>query len=183
MHTNEDLTTVSKVEPKPMRYAVASLIEWQRRADRQELDALPRAQALADKWVGGIGTILGLFSAVSLVTGPKDVSDLPDNWKLLVTFPLVLAVLSAGAAFFLCATAAWGGGRFRPVQFGAQLRRQTYRRLREVECRLRWGRFLTGIAAVLSVAAVILTWLFTEPDPKRDAPKKGPTRVASPANR
>lgn len=175
---SDDLENVSRIEARPMRYAVGALIEWQRRAEQRELEALPAAQALAEKWVGGIGTILGLFSAVSLVTGPSDISQLSTAWKIAVVGLLAVSALSAGLAFWFCADAAWGGRRFRATEFGGQLRRETYRRLREVERRLRRGRRLVGVAAILSVVAVLLTWLVAEPDLPRE-----PATAASPESR
>lgn len=151
-----------RLEARRLGYHVSVLVEWQRRAEQAELEALPKAKASAEKWVGGIGTMLGLFATVSLVTEPSDISKLSTGWAIVVAVLVLSAVACALFAFNLCAEAAWGRGHYRGGPYGGQMRRHNLKiELPNVEKSLRRSRIATIVGVVFAIAAVMVTWFMS----------------------
>jgi hypothetical protein len=64
-----------RVDPLPGE-ATVNDVEWERRAEQHEIEALPSARSTAEKWTTQIASLTGIFSIVVLVKGPEDVANL-----------------------------------------------------------------------------------------------------------
>lgn len=81
-----------RVDPLPGE-ATVNDVEWERRAEQHEIEALPAARSAAEKWTTQIASLTGIFSIVVLVKGPEDVSKLEGDVGQLVPDMTTLAAL------------------------------------------------------------------------------------------
>jgi hypothetical protein len=98
-----------RVDPLPGEATVNDL-EWERRAEQQEIEALPAARSAAEKWTTQIASLTGIFSIVVLVKGPEDVAKLEgDVGRLTPAVPMLvaLALLVLAAALVAFAYREW----------------------------------------------------------------------------
>ena len=67
---------------------------WAKEAEDVRHESLKNARASAEKWTGTIGTLLGLFSTVAIVSGPNTIKDLDNS---VVRWVALAAIAVAGA--------------------------------------------------------------------------------------
>jgi hypothetical protein len=127
-----------RVDPLPGE-ATVSDVEWERRAEQHEIEALPTARSTAEKWTTQIASLTGIFSIVVLVKGPEDVANLEGHVGRLVpavTTLVALLVSAVTVALVLFAYRQW------PEQA--------------------WADFTTKwtaqVLAVVSIASALLIW-------------------------
>lgn len=150
---------------KPATLAEA---RWEKRAEELSFSALESVRGTAAKWAGTIATLLAIFSVVTLVKGPEDVTKVEGSygWASLETWVILLlgvAVALAAAATFLAALAAYGlPGDFRFV--GSEVRRLHRRAATSAAIWLDLS-WMLALGAIVSLAlGVGITWLNTPDD-------------------
>jgi hypothetical protein len=88
--------------------ATVNDVEWERRAEQHEIEALPAARSAAEKWTTQIASLTGIFSIVVLVKGPEDVTKLEgDVGGLAPGMPWMIAFAVATLAVALVLFAYW----------------------------------------------------------------------------
>ncbi len=129
----------------------AELRRWDDKAATYRLEMLERTQDGAGKWQGTVSTLLGLFSAVAIVAGPKHVSDVEPEWLA----PLVLiGVLASGglaaASIHKAQVAARGASATWSNNLdGQNLRDYVFQETPKAISALNWSRILGVLAALL----------------------------------
>ena len=127
-----------RVDPLPGEATVTD-VEWERRAEQHEIEALPAARSAAEKWTTQIASLTGIFSIVVLVKGPEDVAKLEGNVGRLapaVTTPEALIVSAVAIALVMFAYRQW------PEQAWA-------------DPTIKWT---AQVLALVSIAAALLIW-------------------------
>jgi hypothetical protein len=127
-----------RVNPVPGE-ATVNDVEWERRAEQHEIEALPAARATAEKWTTQIASLTGIFSIVVLVKGPEDVAHLEGHVGRLapsVSTLVALIVTAVTVAFVLFAYRQW------PEQAWA-------------DSTTKWT---AQVLAVVSIATALLIW-------------------------
>jgi hypothetical protein len=79
--------------------------KWDDAAEQFQLDLLSKVQASAAVWSGAIGTLLGLFGSVALVTGPTDISKFGPGLKVAIIVLTLIAGVCAAVALVLASIA------------------------------------------------------------------------------
>lgn len=129
----------------------AELRRWDDKAATYRLEMLERTQDAAGKWQGTVSTLLGLFSAVAIVAGPKNVSDVEPEWLA----PLVLVgVMASGglaaASIHKAQVAARGASETWSNNLdGQDLRDYVFRETPRAIAALKSSRTLGGLGALL----------------------------------
>jgi hypothetical protein len=98
-----------RVDPMPGE-ATVNDVEWERRAEQHEIEALPAARSAAEKWTTQIASLTGIFSIVVLVKGPEDVSKLEGDVGRIapaVTTLEALIVAAVAVALVMFAYRQW----------------------------------------------------------------------------
>jgi hypothetical protein len=127
-----------RVDPLPGEATVTD-VEWERRAEQQEIAALPAARTAAEKWTTQIASLTGIFSIVVLVKGPEDVTNLEGQvGRLVPTDSLIIAALVSLLALALVAFA--------------------YRRWPEQAWTHSVIKWTAQVLALASVVAAMLVW-------------------------
>jgi hypothetical protein len=86
--------------------------DWDKAATEYAVGSLDRVRATAEKWVGTISTLMGLFGTVVIFAGPETFSDITgEALRAGLLIALALAAVLAGAAIVLGALAAQGSTR------------------------------------------------------------------------
>jgi hypothetical protein len=88
-----DQSSTTQTSPPPNIPPPPDQAKWDDAAEQFQLDLLSKVQASAAVWSGAIGTLLGLFGSVALVTGPNDISKVGPNLKVAI----IVLTLVAGA--------------------------------------------------------------------------------------
>jgi hypothetical protein len=85
---------------------------WDEAATKYAIESLERVRGSAEKWVGTISTLVGLFGAVVVIGGPEALTDIgADGTRYAVFITLGVAAVLAGAAIILGALAAQASTR------------------------------------------------------------------------
>gem|GEM_PF-6489671 len=89
-------------------------VEWERRAEQQEVEALSSARGAAERWTAAVSSLTGIFSIVVLVKGPDDVTGVSGEvgeW-LVPSNGVMLPLSVAAVAVALAAITAFGRWRW-----------------------------------------------------------------------
>jgi hypothetical protein len=100
-----DQSSSTQTAPPPDIPRPPDQAKWDDAAEQFQLDVLSKVQASAAVWSGAIGTLLGLFGSVALVTGPNDISKFGPNLKPAIIVLTVVAGICAAVALVLATTA------------------------------------------------------------------------------
>jgi hypothetical protein len=127
---------------------------WDEAATAYAVDSLTRIRASAEKWVGTIGTLLGLFGTLVVVAGPEaltDVSDPRRQTHLLVAFGVAGGL--AAAAIVVGSLAAQGSTKLWDDWNGETFAAYLLTNGNTAAAQLSWSRWLGTAAAFLVFAA------------------------------
>lgn len=79
--------------------------KWDDAAEQFQIDLLKNVQASASVWSGIVGTLLGLFGTVAVVTGATDVTKL-HGWQQFVVIAVTIVAGILGGIALICAAQA-----------------------------------------------------------------------------
>jgi len=135
-------------------------VEWDKAAVAFATEQLSRVRASATAWIGTVGTLLGLFGAVAVVSGTTKLADVPSPALRWVIVGLVaIAGGLAGASIVTGVRAAHGASlRTSDNWSGSAYRAAVVKNTGEALDWLRWARW-TGLGAALTVFAIGLLGL------------------------
>jgi hypothetical protein len=113
------------LDPPPLDQA-----EWDKAATDWAIGSLDLLRDTAEKWLGSLSTLIGLFGAVVIIGGPETLADIqPRDARPWIFGALVVASLLAGTAVLFGAFAAqglsfptvdgWNGDAFAAYQLNA----------------------------------------------------------------
>jgi hypothetical protein len=157
-------------------------IRWDERHQALEFESLPNIRATAKQWAASIGAVTGVFGLVALIKGREDIGELGEWWARIVYVLILLALLAALGAIVSAALAAQGtpqelgspASKWRKLWLkragvenmpetlppsGAGLRVYYNVEPRIALLQLRLSRQLAVAAALLTMAAIGITWL------------------------
>jgi hypothetical protein len=128
--------------------------EWDSAATQWAVGSLDRIRSSAEKWVGTVSTLVGVFGTVVIFAGPTAFSELqPPAARYAVFILLAVASLAAGAAILLGALAAQGSSKLVDNWGGATFASYTLTQGNAAAVKLVWSRWLGSIAAAIVLAA------------------------------
>jgi hypothetical protein len=78
-------------------------------------------RAAAEKWIGGLTTLFGLFGLAGLVTSRSTLTSLATGWQAIIAIGVVVAAGLAGVAIYRIYRAAYGWPMTRPVSNDREL--------------------------------------------------------------
>lgn len=134
-------------------------LEWDRRAQRIEFDALEAARRWAGQWRAGISTLSG---AVGLAILTKNASDV----RALDVGPRVTIFLLISVGFAMLAVSAWlaltatSGYPTEILNGGQALRQWTRDETARTRRRMAESRVLAVTGLTLAVGSIAVSWLF-----------------------
>jgi hypothetical protein len=137
--------------------------EWDKAAVAAAVGSLTAVRATAEKWVGTVTALLGIFSSVAVIGGTDKLTDI--RWHLLrwlLVVAIGLAGLCAGISIFKGAKAAQAAPATYSNWNGSKLRSSTSDlippALAALKSSRRWGIaaaalvFVVGLATLISAA-------------------------------
>jgi hypothetical protein len=151
------------------------LIEAARTARSASHPELMVIRTAAEKWIGGVTALLGVFTLTGVITGADDVAKLGgkrftpiSNWTLLPFWELsfvvlaVMATIFAALAIFASYKAAYGWPKSRDVKNDEQLGKLYQEWLNAPKTAadsLRLGAQLAAVALAFVVITLLVLWL------------------------
>jgi hypothetical protein len=159
---------IVSIKPLPGGASLYAL-KWEAKAEEFEFNALANIRKSAEKWAGAVASLLGIFSIVTLVKGPEDITKAEGSfrgWSYETWIGLLLigAVLLAAMATYMAAKAAYGF----PVKIratGDEIRREMESEAKKAASGLKWSTRLALGAVGLLTAAIAWTWASTPAEP------------------
>lgn len=132
---------------------------WEQKAQRLRFDQLDIARKQAENWRTGLAGVTTLLSAVLIVKGRDNVSDLstPYRWTVTVLFGVALGCLAV--ATVLALRAASGTPTRQSLLSGKDLSTWTAGEVLRIRSALTWAAMLTIGGVALVAAAVGTAWL------------------------
>jgi hypothetical protein len=120
-----------------------------------------RIQGAAEKWIGAVTAIYGLFSLTGIATGKDALSGLSVASKSAVAAVLAVGIAAAGSALIFGYQAAYGWPRTVDVSDNQKLQ-AWYKRSRNYATiaahRLQWAIYLAFISLAAIAVVMILVW-------------------------
>lgn len=144
--------------------------EWRRQFALAQLAELTTVRATAEKWAGGIASLVGAFAALSVLIKPADFDDLHSSVVKWVVFGLACLTGAAGVAALILANVASRAPKGAATDSWVEWRDKTIKRVPSARLLLRWSRVLAAVA----VGALALAGIGSQVD--RLAPQS-PTKV------
>lgn len=126
---------------------------WQAFANEQQTQALPALRAAAERWAGGLSTLLGGVGLATLLTGPTKFDALSSYWPTLGKALLFAAALAAALATASAVTASVATTRKLFLPGGPSLRGVHTAAATTARRQLAFSRWAGAGSAVLLVAA------------------------------
>lgn len=141
--------------------------DWDKAAVAVAIGQLDAVRGTAEKWVGSVTALLGIFSSVALVTGVTAVTDVRWEWlRITLIIVMGLAGVAAGLAIFFGAMAAQGAGPQRHTNWnGTELRATVTDQTPKAVRNLKISRN-SGVAAAVLVFCVGMASLVVSAVPK-----------------
>lgn len=142
---------------------------WDEAAMKAAVSQLDSIRSTAEKWAGTVTALLGIFSAVALVTGTTSLDDVPsETLKWLLVVAVSMAGLLACASIVTASKAAQGAD---PFSQSGGWRYQSYiiENTRKARPWLKASRY-TGLSAAALVFCIGLATLVTAVVPAPDTP-------------
>ncbi|MEO8749009.1 MAG: hypothetical protein ABI384_01310 [Allobranchiibius sp.] len=126
-----------------------------------EDDAASRVKAAAEKWIGGVSSLIGLFSLAGVMTAKDALKGLSTASRVAIAAGLVLTIVAAAASLILAYTAAYGWPGTVDVSTNEKTKRW-YERLQTSPQGganlLRWAVLLALVTVGLLLVVVMLLW-------------------------
>jgi hypothetical protein len=120
-----------------------------------------RVQGAAEKWIGAVTAIYGLFSISGIAVGRTALSGLSTNYKWLVAAVVLAGLVAAGSAIMFGYLAAYGWPRVVEVDTNEKLQ-EWYRSYRGYAItaakRLRKAVYLALVSLAALSAVMVLMW-------------------------
>jgi hypothetical protein len=110
--------TVSLAPAPPADAQVAAAAQALRAAGPKQLADI---RAAAEKWMGGVTALFGLFGLAGLVTSRSTLTSLATGWQVAIAIGVVVASGLAGLAIYRIYRAAYGWPVTRPVNNDREL--------------------------------------------------------------
>jgi hypothetical protein len=140
---------------------------WVQLAQELTFQQLTSARKQAEGWRTGLTGLTALLTAVLIIKGRDNVSDLPSTflWTVVVLLGAALALLVT--ATLLAVRAASGAPSAAILLTGENLRTWTKSEVQAVGRFIRWAAILTVAAICLLALAVGITWTAPVADPTK----------------
>lgn len=147
--------TVTPSLPPPLDQDV-----WDEAATKYAIESLDRVRGSAEKWVGTISTLVGVFGTVMVIGGPDAFTDIAaEGNRYGVFLALTVAAVLAGAAIILGALAAQASTRLWDNWNGATFAAYIAHNGNVAARQLAASRWLGAAAAAMVLGAALFgTW-------------------------
>jgi hypothetical protein len=132
---------------------------WAQLASELKFTQLDTARRQAEVWRAGLAALTALLTAIFVLKGRDNVSDLTEPYQAVVVGLLGLALLSLLAATLWVSRALAGPAGQQVLLTGEEVQRWTRGEVRKISTALRWVPLLAAVGVVAVAAAVGLTWL------------------------
>jgi hypothetical protein len=132
---------------------------WAQLASELRFSQLDIARKQAEVWRAGLAALTALLTAILVLKGRDNVSDLTEPCQALVAGLLVLAlVLLIAATMWVSRALAGPAGRTVRLS-GKSVRRWTEREVDKISLALQWVPWLAAAGVLVVAGAVGVTWL------------------------
>ena len=140
--------------------------EWDKAASEFERTTLTAVRGTADKWVGTISTILGVFGTVFVFAGPDTLAAIkPEQARTTVFIALAFAALLALGAIVAGAFAAQGIPKEWDNWNGSTYRAYVKKNTKTAASLLKFSRWLGIAAAVIVIGTALWATYQSLPSP------------------
>jgi hypothetical protein len=132
---------------------------WAQLASELKFSQLDTARKQAEVWRAGLAALTALLTAVFVLKGRDNVSDLTEPWQALVVGLLGLALALLLLATLLVSRAL-AGPAGRPILLtGTEVERWTKAEVGKISTALRWAPLSAAVGVVAVATAIGVTWL------------------------
>jgi hypothetical protein len=132
---------------------------WAQLASDLKFSQLDTARKQAEVWRAGLAALTALLTAIFVVKGRDNVSDLTEPYQAIVVGLLSLALLLLLLATMWVSRALAGPPGEEILLTGGEVQRWTKREVRKISIALRWAPLVAVVGVVAVAAAIAVTWL------------------------
>jgi hypothetical protein len=136
---------------------------WAQLASELKFSQLDTARKQAEVWRAGLAALTALLTAVFVLKGRDNVSDLPGPYQGVVVGLLGLALLLLLVATMWVSRALAGPPGEEILLTGEEVEKWTNGEVRKISTTLRWAPLMAAAGVVAVAAAIGLTWLAPVP--------------------
>lgn len=132
---------------------------WAQLASELKFTQLDTARKQAEVWRAGLATLTALLTAVFVLKGRDNVSDLADPYQetVVALLGLAFALLLLATMWISRALAGPPGGQI--LLTGTEVEKWTRREVLKISTALRWAPSLAAVGVLAVAGAIAVTWL------------------------
>jgi hypothetical protein len=132
---------------------------WAQLASDLKFSQLDTARKQAEVWRAGLAALTALLTAVFVLKGRDNVSDLAEPYQAIVVGLLGLALLLLLVATMWVSRALAGPAGEEILLIGEQVENWMRGEVRKISAALRWAPLMAAVGVVAVAAAIAVTWL------------------------
>jgi hypothetical protein len=132
---------------------------WAQLASELKFSQLDTARKQAEVWRAGLAALTALLTAIFVLKGRDNVSDLTEPYQAIVVGLLGLALLLLLIATMWVSRALAGPPGQEILLTGEEVAKWTMGEVRKISTALRWAPLMAAAGVVAVAAAIGLTWL------------------------
>jgi hypothetical protein len=140
---------------------------WAQLASNLKYTQLDTARKQAEVWRAGLAALTALLTAIFVLKGRDNVSDVVEPYQAIVVGLLGLALLLLLTSTIWVSRALAGPAGQEILLVGEEVERWTKAEVRKISASLRWAPFLVALGVIAVAAAIALTWLAPAKDPSQ----------------
>jgi hypothetical protein len=132
---------------------------WAQLASELKFSQLDTARKQAEVWRAGLAALTALLTAIFVLKGRDNVSDLTEPYQMIVVGLLGLALLLLLIATMWVSRALAGPPGQEILLTGEEVEKWTMGEVRKISAALRWAPLMAAVGVIAVAAAIGLTWL------------------------
>jgi hypothetical protein len=132
---------------------------WAQLASELKFSQLDTARKQAGVWRAGLAALTALLTAVFVLKGRDNVSDLTEPYQAIVVGLLGLALAALLLATLWVSRALAGPAGEEILLTGEEVERWTWAEVRRVSTALRWAPLAAAVGVIAVAGAIGVTWL------------------------
>jgi ABC-type Fe3+ transport system permease subunit len=132
---------------------------WAQLASELKFSQLDIARKQAEVWRAGLAALTALLTAIFILKGRDNVSDLTEPYQEIVVGLLGLALLLLLLATMWVSRALAGPPGQEILLTGEEVEKWTRGEVRKISTALRWAPTMAAVGVVAVAAAIAVTWL------------------------
>jgi hypothetical protein len=132
---------------------------WAQLASELKFSQLDTARKQAEVWRAGLAALTALLTAIFVLKGRDNVSDLTEPYQAIVVGLLGLALLLLLLATMWVSRALAGPAGQQILLTGEGVEKWTTGEVRKISIALRWAPVMAAVGVIAVAAAIGITWL------------------------